>query len=229
MSAGSPCPAGAGVPLAVTAQVPGGFRALFQPALDAILAFWVARAEDVPERSHGAPLAEIEIPVEREPAGRFHLCSVAHWTTGGHRLVHTHRRPPTGLALALAPESLRRISLVDGPNKPTRIPDDLILPAGGVLRWWCVGDAERLRALLAWATHLGRVRGHGYGRVTRWSVNPCEPWPGFPVVHDGQPLRTLPLDWPGVAEDAWRGRQPLTYPYDLFGRAGDCFVPEMPS
>jgi len=36
--------------------------------------------------------------------------------------------------------------------------------------WWAYGDASRVRALLKEVTHVGKLHGHGQGRVQSWEV-----------------------------------------------------------
>ena len=40
------------------------------------------------------------------------------------------------------------------------------------LSWYVVGDADRIRQLLARVTHIGKKRSQGHGRVREWIVEP---------------------------------------------------------
>jgi hypothetical protein len=190
-------------------------------ALDALLASQVAlRAGLVAiDIDHLEP---VEIPVAKEPGGRFHLCSVSFGEALTNELQHTNRRPPIEQYQMMANDKLRRVDIRAGANKGYRIPRPVA--HYDRLEWWCIGDADSIGELLATVTHLGKKRSVGLGRVERWMVEPCATWPGFPVVRDEQPLRPLPLDWPGLRRPA-RGFHCLTYPYWHHDMEHLCAVP----
>lgn len=166
-------------------------------ALDSLLASQVAlrRGLVALDADH---LENIEIPVQRSKCWRFHLASVG--TIVGDveagLVQYTNRRAPVDQYLAHGNEKIRRVQINLGANKSYRIPR--AVDHIEAMQWWCIGDENDVADLLSTVTHLGKRRGVGLGRVTRWTVEPCEPWDGFPVVRDGAPLRNLPLDWPGL-------------------------------
>lgn len=214
------------IPLRVTARTRGGIAlpsgAL---ALDALLASAVAMRDALPPVSVGG-VTPIEIPVQREPAGRFHLASFAMVRFDGFDLRWVNRRFPLPEAQALAGPRLKRIQISTGPCKSFRIPMESGHPAGDLLEWWCLGEEEPIRALLALVTHLGKRRGVGSGQVAEWTVKRCDSWgDGFPVVRDGRALRPLPLDWPGLVAPT-AGYRCLTYPYWERTREEMVAVPE---
>jgi CRISPR type IV-associated protein Csf3 len=103
--------------------------------------------------------------------------------------------------------------MATGPNKAYRIPREIGIPRGGKVEAYCIGDREKIIALLSWVTHLGKQTSVGHGEVIEWEVLPCESWQGFPVVKEGKPLRRLPPDWPGLEEPFAREYGTLSYPY----------------
>lgn len=213
------------IPLAITASLSGAVSLPHGPlALDGLLAWAVATRMGKPPAS--VEMIPIEIPVEREPGGRFHLCSfsVGENELAEHRWIN--RRFPTPEAQLMGGPKLRRIDVRAGAQKSYRLPLEAEHQSNDELRWWCIGEPEEIRELLALVGYLGKRRAVGNGRVARWLVEPCEPWgAGFPVVRlDGMPLRTLPLDWPGVAADADVGVNTLTYPYWQHHSEEPCFV-----
>lgn len=212
-------------PLSVTARVG---RELVIPdmgmALDSLLAMATCLRDQVPPANTAAEVLPIEIPVEREPAGRFHLCSNSVCDIAARAKRYTNKRPVIGEAQALA-QTAKRMQINAGPSKGYRIPYETQWPKDGELRWWCIGAAAEIRDLLGLIGYLGKRRGVGLGRVLEWSVEPCEPWSGgFPVVLDGRPLRPLPPDWPGLV-DPTVIETTLTYPYWLTERRQPCAVP----
>lgn len=200
-------------PLCVTARVAGALALPNHPlALDALLASQVALREGLPAPRHAADCQPIEIPIQREPGGRFHLCSHAEYEWERHALRHINRRAPVEQYQTIGRDKIRRVQITAGANKSYRIPMQTGHVVNDELRWWCVGDADAIRELLAGVVFLGKKRSVGLGKVAAWSVEACPTWAGFPVVRDGKPLRPLPTDWPGL-ERPRCGYANLTYPY----------------
>ena len=201
-------------PLHVTAHLVEGLALRSPLMLDALLAWSVAS-----ERQHvaplpGEPLEPLEIPIQREPGGRFHLCSEGFPGSDESELRYKHRRPPVQEFARLGSAKMRRVDISVSVDKSLRVPYEFALCRE--IDWWCIGDADEIRRLLGRVHYLGRFRGSGKGRLdihgAPWTVEPCDPWEGFPVVRDGQPLRPLPRDWPGLDEPQL-GYRPLTMPY----------------
>jgi hypothetical protein len=61
--------------------------------------------------------------------------------------------------------------------------------------WYVVADAERIRALLRFVTHIGKKPAQGWGAVLRWEV---EPWRADWSVKDGDGrlMRAVPIGSP---------------------------------
>lgn len=200
-------------PLRVTAELGGPIALPGGPlALDALLAWAVCARE-----GHPQPVDEIkpvEIPVQREPGGRFHMCSFSVGEVEEYEQRWVNRRFPLTEAQGFAGAKLKRIQVSAGPCKSFRLPLETAHMRDDRLTWWCIGDAEAISALLPLVTHLGKRRAVGNGRVVRWTVEKCETWgEGFPVVLNGQPLRPLPPDWPGLADDVAQEYRTISYPY----------------
>lgn len=213
-------------PLHVVASLTEGLSLRNPLMLDGLL-MWSAASE----RQHVSPLPgedlpEIPIPVAKEPGGRFYLCSEGFPSLDERELRYKHRRPPVQEYARLGPSKLHRVDISVGVNKSLRIPYEFTLCKR--IEWWCIGDADAIRGLLARVHYLGRHRGSGKGRLdlhgTPWLVEECEAWEGFPIVRDGLPLRPLPPEWPGL-EDPQLGYRVLSPPY--FDHASNqlCAVP----
>lgn len=204
---------GDGEPLQVTAHMGGPFIAMAGTvALDALLAATVARVERLPPPIDHAALVPIDIPVALSSCGRYHLCSHGISAQDAMETVYINTRFPVEQAQGMRGPKVRRLQLSTGATKSHRLPK----AAGHAefLRWYCIGDPERIRGLLRLVGYIGSKRSVGFGRVRRWDVAPVEPWPnGFPVVLDGAPMRPLPADHPGVAPGARMDYGPLSYPY----------------
>jgi CRISPR type IV-associated protein Csf3 len=218
-------------PLRVTARIAGAIVMPGRPiALDALLAAAVVIRDAIPPAYTSAEVVDIEIPIAREPGGRFHLASCASIRVEERETRYVNKRPPIAEAQLFGAPKLKRMQISAGPSKGYRIPMEALHLEGDRLDWWCVGDEVEVPALLALVTSLGKKRGVGIGRVREWSVEPCKSWgDGFPVVApDGTPMRPLPLDWPGVRVDAARAYACLRPPYWLRECEVECFVPAAP-
>lgn len=200
-------------PLVVRARLRGGITLPGGPiALDSLLASQVALRAGLPPPRHAGDCQPIEIPVEREPGGRFHLASFSVSSFEEHSLRYVNRRAPVEQYQTIGSEKIRRVQITSGANKSYRIPMETGHVNGDVLTWWCIGDMEPIRELLSTVLYLGKRRAVGLGRVVQWEIEDCEPWDGFPVVRDGKALRTLPSDWPGLLAPRTAFRT-LSFPY----------------
>lgn len=209
MSVGEPLAPGRGSPLLVTVHLRGAVTGA--PMLDGLLAFVVAERAGLV--AGFGPLQDVEIPIEREPGGRFHLATSPLVAWERHELRYVNRKFPIAEAQAFAAPSLRRVNIGHGACRSYRIPGNVSFAEGDAIHWYCVGDAEAIRALLASVTHLGKRRAVGRGAVARWEVAPCTPWaPGFPLVLAGKPMRPLPPDWPGLVAPTL-AYHTLSFPY----------------
>jgi CRISPR type IV-associated protein Csf3 len=168
----------------------------------------------------------IEIPVQREPEGSFHLCSFSVSEPEVHENRWVNRRFPIPEAQLMAGPKLRRIDIRAGAQKSYRLPLETCHLKDDTIRWWCIGEPAEIEELLQLIGYLGKRRGVGLGAVRSWVVEAYEPWgDGFPVVRDGYPLRPLPPDWPGLAEDTVTAYRTITFPYWQHTREELCAVP----
>ena len=132
-------------------------------ALDSLVGWAEAQRRQLPPPGF-APLVDLEIPIALEPGGRLYLSSWAYPAWEGHERRFVNRKFPLHEAQMMAGPKLRRINVGAGAQKSYRIPTQVSFPEGGAVEWWCIGDAEPLRELLACVTHLGRRRAVGRGR-----------------------------------------------------------------
>lgn len=198
------------------------------PALDAMLAAAVCVRDAVPPALTAADCIPVEIPIQREPGGKFHLASFGTYRLDEAELRWLNRKFPLAEAQELGDGKLRRIDLSAGPTKSFRLPTEATHLVGDTITWWAIGDAASVRELLDLVPYVGKKRSVGLGKVREWRVDACEPWgQGFPVVTpDGKPTRSLPADWPGLVEPALAHRV-LTYPYWDHAREQLCAVPDV--
>lgn len=224
------------IPLRVTATLETAIaNPLRPPALDGLLAFVQAvyvEAREPADPRLPVPPVSLDGVLARSSCGRYYLASFAlaeveQWERGRY----VNRRFPLNEAqmvgAAEGKQRLGTLSLQGGPCKSFRIPLETAHLKGDVITWYAVGDADEVRARLAWVTHLGKRRGVGLGRIGRWTVEPCASWgEGFPVIRDGRPTRNLPRDamHPEAAQ-AFEGFGCVTFPYFERDREELCLMP----
>ncbi len=195
-------------------------------AIDALLAWAVVQRDGIAPALDASQVQPIEIPIEREPGGRFHLASFADYVVETHERRWLNRRFPVPEAQLMGGPKVRRIDSRAGACKSYRLPLHCAFLVDDRIRWWCLGEPAEIRELLSLVGYLGKRRAVGLGAVERWLVEPCEPWgDGFPVVRDGMPTRPLPLDWPGLSDEAPRAHSTITFPHWDHSREEQCYTP----
>lgn len=182
-------------------------------ALDALLMGVVARRLGKLPPVSPDEVEPLEIPVRRSDCGRIYLCSSSIHHVERSALRYKQRRAPLQEYARVGSAKIKRADISVGANKSLRVPYVWQMLDGDRLDWFAVGEPDEIRALLADVHYLGKHTGSGKGRVRSWQVEPCEVWPGFPVVRDGRPLRNLPLEWPGLAAGHRSAMANLTPPY----------------
>jgi hypothetical protein len=200
-------------PLVVTATLWESIVLRRRPMLDGILAAVVAMREGRVPVGDPRTWPEISIPVEKSPCGRYWLASSGHFESEAAYVSHKHRRAPWVEYARLGASSIRRVQSATGEDKSYRTPYSSRLLTDNRIVWWCSGERDAIIDLLSDCHYLGRFRGAGHGRVQSWQVEPCDDWPGFPIMRDGMPMRPLPLDTPGLAPGSKRGFHTLIPPY----------------
>jgi CRISPR type IV-associated protein Csf3 len=181
--------------LRITVRVPEPL--VSAPALDGLLGFLIAEERGL-VAGFGPMVSIDDLPLERSACGRVWLASFAQFEPELHEVRFTNRKFPMGEAQFLGASGMRKIDIGAGVNRSYRIPGRVTHVMRDEIVWYARGDRDGIVSLLERVTHLGKRRAAGRGRVTGWTVEPCAPWPGFPVVRDGKPLRALPPDWPGL-------------------------------
>jgi len=94
---------------------------------------------------------------------------------------------------------------------PTRQAHELV--------WYAVGDTARVKILLREVTHIGKLHGHGQGRVQQWSVEEVgEDWS---LLRDGVLMRRLPASAGESSHPPVRGT--IRAPYWHKSRNCECY------
>lgn len=195
-------------------------------ALDSLLMAARALVDGLPAPLVAENCTALDIPIIKSDCGRFYLASLGAYEIEAEELRYTNRKPTVEQYQTLANRDMKRVQISVGANKGYRIPRPCSYLRDDTVRWWCVGTADKIRALLPAVTHLGKRRAVGWGRVLEWVVAECEPWPGFPVVRDGKPLRPLPENYPGLIDPPLAYRT-LLPPYWDHAREQLCAVPSI--
>ena len=85
------------------------------------------------------------------------------------------------------------------------------------------GGARKVKRLVRGIDSVGRLRRQGFGRVSRWHLEPIDADPLTTLVSDGKAQRYLPRSWCEWAEDTDRG--PCLPPYWHSARTVDRVKP----
>lgn len=211
-------------PLRITATVANAVIMRDPLHLDGLLAWAVCQRNNIPPALTEEELVPVEIPVQRSECGRFHLCTASVWEAEAAELRYLNRRPVVAEMQLMGPQK-GTMNISAGLSKGYHVPLHTEFPREGRVSWWCIGDREEIADLLCVVGYLSRRRAVGYGKVTQWAVEECEPWgDGFPVVCDGKPMRNLPTDYPGLDTPMVQMRK-LTYPYWVKRLEEPCAVP----
>ena len=201
-------------PLEVRASLVGAIAIPNSPiALDALIMWAVCLAQGREQLIDESGATDVEIPIAKSACGRIYLATLGHYEIEQHEHRFIHRRFPVAEAQALAEPRFSRIRSNAGAPKSYRLPLDTVHLVDDRMTWWCIGDQEQIAAALSFVQYVGKKRGVGLGKVARWEVAPCAPWDGFPVVRDGQPLRSLPTDFPGLRGHLELSHRVLAPPY----------------
>ena len=212
----------------VTAQLDGPVMADQHVHLDGLLLWSAAQDLGLPVPLRGTALAdlpEITIPVEAETRAGLTIYLSSAWVlpddVGAYRHDWTRRRDAGDV------ERLARTFVpACGPGR------DLHRHGYGVaatsVRWHvATNDAAELERLLQRVRYLGRLRSHGCGAVSSWTVTPT----GLPRAHalvgGGRAARALPVAW----LRQWDGpthRLAYAPPYWHPERHVECVVPGTP-
>lgn len=217
-------------PLRITAQLAGP---LMRPSggtimLDSLLIYVEARRRNLAPPAVDHEPDDVPIPLARDDRTGIYLCSDVLAQADAYEVRYTRRRFPVSEAIQFGNQARPvNVNPAGGLTKSVNRPDEMVHPEDAAVRWFALGDEAAVRELLGFVTHLGKMRGHGRGEVMRWTVEACEPWPGFPVLYQGRPLRALPVDWPGLDPRCQRDYRVLRPPY--YWRAAErtelCAVP----
>ena len=193
------------------------------PMLDALLMSVVASRMGLV--AGFGDMQDVDNPIDREPGGRFFMCSSPVVSWDAHESRYVHRRFPVAEAQMHGESKLRRVNIAVGSCRSYRLPHEVRWASGDRVVWYVTGDEDPIRELLTCVTHIGRRRAVGRGPVRSWIVEPCEPWgPDYPIARDGAPMRPLPADWAGLVDPS-TGYHTLAPPYWGHEREELCAVP----
>lgn len=212
------------IPIKVTAHL-GGAVSLPPDGmihLDGLLGAVVAMRDNLPPlTNHADEASDLNLPLCLSACGRLYLASAGLYVVDARERRYTNRRFPVAEAQGLGGPKVRRIHVGLAKTKSFRLPREACHLADAQMVWFAFAPdsaaADDVRALLRAVRHLGRKRSSGEGEALAWDVEVLADdgvWPGFPLVRAGQPLRPVPLDWPGVDEDlAYPDVRTLRAPY----------------
>ena len=216
-------------PLCVTATLAGPVALPHGPiAFEALVGAAIVVRDGMVPATMASEIVPLPIPIARHEGGVY-LSSVGVYAVEARENRFINRRFPVPEAQAFGDAKLKRIDIAAGAQKSYRLPLETMHLVDDRMTWWCIGDCDEIAGLLTGCIgYLGKRRGVGVGKVARWSVETCEPWSGgiFPIVSsDGQPMRSLPMPWPDLADDVEQAYRTTEPPYWDRSREVLCAVP----
>lgn len=134
------------------------------------------------------------IPMGIERPGRnnwYYRCSWAQWSHGVEGSDHWNKRFDDRYEEYLDLGRKSKVTTKSGRYKQYHMP--IFYRACLWVEWYCIGDKAQLEYLLCTVTHIGKKRSQGWGRVSRWQI---DPWPEDWSVwrSDGRLMRGIPLE-----------------------------------
>lgn len=177
--------------------------------LDGLLGAAIAMRDGLPPlTNHEDEASELAIPLSLSACGRLYLASGGLYVVAEREKRYTNRRFPMAEAQAMCGPKLRRVHVGLGRTKSFRLPREACHLADDRMVWLAFSPSDAAVAevenLLALVRHLGRKRSAGEGAIVSWSVERLDAgdlFDGFPLVRDGEPLRPVPADWPGINDE----------------------------
>ena len=204
--------------------------------LDAILAAaWTRKHYPIEYYNDGAkkkdngieiklPLAEIEMQGQK-----FWSASIAQYKKYGEYIYYWHKRFRSYLAEKYL-DKPKRVNTSSAQYKNYRMPVNVCIT--GPLTWFCVGDIDEIRDLLANIKSIGKKRAYGFGQIAldnagrpAWIVKPWhEDW----SIRDssGRLMRHIPFSGefkPEMMVRHWGVRPPCWLPENQIV----CEIPEV--
>lgn len=95
-------------------------------------------------------------------------CSAASYRVLRHDVAHVRRKPALEAMALWTGASRHHIGL--GPRRAANTPHQAAWV--DAITWWCLGDLDGLRLLLARLTNVGRLARHGWGHILDIEVAP---------------------------------------------------------
>jgi len=128
----------------------------------------------------------------------YYQCSWAQpqpWWAGEGQ-DHWNKRFDQGFAYLVDFQGRRgKVIIEQGRYKAYHMP--LFYYATRQVEWYCIGDRTEIEYLLSTVTHLGKKASQGWGRVSRWQVEPRAE--DLSVWRDDSLTRGIPVeDWQAV-------------------------------
>ena len=121
----------------------------------------------------------------------YYRCSWASWSHDVEGRDYWNKRFDTSYASLVDFGNRRgKVIIEQGKYKAYHMP--VFYRAALWVEWYAIGDKAEIEHLLSTVTHIGKKAAQGWGRVTRWDIEPLtEDWS---VVRDGRLMRGVPID-----------------------------------
>jgi CRISPR type IV-associated protein Csf3 len=139
-------------------------------------------------------LVEADLPLKRLGAENdwFWACSFCDVEWQEAEISYWHKRNTIYEQTRWLKTSAGKVDVGKGPTKAYRMPL-YRLHANAQLKWYAVGDAEKIKKLLLHVSTIGKKRGQGNGGVVDWQIETAED--DWSVEKDGRLMRAIPMSF----------------------------------
>jgi len=165
--------------------------------LDGILLYQAKRHVLMPEAARfpgvTAESASVRVPLAchgHHAEHWYYACSFAQWSQPvAYGKDHWSKRLDTAHIGIVDLGRKSKVQIGKGRYRSYHMP--VFYRSALSVHWYCVGDAEDIRELLADVWAIGKKTAQGWGRVARWEVRP---WPtDWSVECKGRLMRAIPV------------------------------------
>lgn len=133
---------------------------------------------------------QFDLPLAHVESGRewYYRCSFAQWSAYIDGTDHWAKRYDNGMSDYVDFSGRGTVDIAAGRYKAYHHP--VFYRSALYLRWYCVGDMDKIAELLSVTTHIGKKTAQGWGRVREWKIRLMQN--DYSIVRNGSLMRAVP-------------------------------------